>query len=51
MKHSIPSHPFPAGSLPFAIENLSYNNHYDYHKKHRHEYVELVVVEKGGGET
>lgn len=49
MKHSIQSHPFPAGSLPFAIENLSYDNHYDYHKKHRHEYVELVVVEKGGG--
>lgn len=48
-KISIPAHPFPSSKLPFAIEKLSHNNHYDYHKKHRHKYFELILIEQGGG--
>jgi len=48
-KSSIPSHPFPKSKIPFAIEELSYNNHYNYHEKHRHQYFELVFIENGGG--
>lgn len=32
-----------------VFEDIAYQNPYDFHKKHRHDYLEIILCEKGGG--
>lgn len=45
----IPSCSFPKNDFPILLENLNYKNPYDFTKEHRHEYFEIILIEKGGG--
>ena len=40
---------FPQYNRPLIIELLDYKNPYDYHKPHRHDYFEIILVEQGEG--
>ena len=46
---SLPTHDLPTKSKPIALEKIAYSNAYDFTKKHRHRYFELLFFEKGGG--
>ncbi|NDI99606.1 AraC family transcriptional regulator [Flavobacterium sp. LaA7.5] len=39
----------PQHHSPLVIEPLDYSNPYDYHKPHRHDYFEVILVKKGDG--
>lgn len=45
---NLPSHSIP-GKEDIVIESIDYPNPYDYTEKHRHEYFEILLFEKGGG--
>ncbi|AXG73986.1 helix-turn-helix domain-containing protein [Flavobacterium arcticum] len=39
----------PQHDKPLVIEPLDYSNPYDYHKPHRHDYFEIILVKNGKG--
>ncbi|MFT4659994.1 MAG: AraC family transcriptional activator of pobA [Patiriisocius sp.] len=46
---SFPIHDLSDKRQPIAVEPIAYSNAYDFTKKHRHRYFELLFFEKGGG--
>ncbi|MFK7758204.1 MAG: helix-turn-helix transcriptional regulator [Flavobacteriales bacterium] len=45
----LPTHDLQSRARPVTIEKLAYTNSYDFTKKHRHKYFEILFFEKGGG--
>lgn len=45
----IPSYGLPKKKCPVLIEDIGYRNPYDFTREHRHEYFEIILLEKGGG--
>lgn len=46
----LPAHALEAGSLQINILPLDYRNPYDFKRKHRHTYFEIMLIEKGGAQ-
>lgn len=46
----LPLHNLNSGESPLFIRAISHNNEYDFTQKHRHNYVEILFFETGGGE-
>ncbi|KOS06814.1 hypothetical protein AM493_12855 [Flavobacterium akiainvivens] len=48
--HVLPAHiALPDAGKALLIEPLDYNNPYDYHKPHRHDYFEIILIKSGTG--
>jgi len=48
--HLAPTYiPLPNPEKPLVIEALDYANPYDFHKPHRHDYFEIILVKNGTG--
>lgn len=41
--------PLPYSGKALIIEPLDYNNPYDFHKPHRHDYFEIILITGGTG--
>lgn len=45
----LPTHDLKGGASPFLVRDIAHTNSYDFTKKHRHSYFEIIFFEKGGG--
>lgn len=50
-KENLEIHELHTGGSKIQVRDIEHKNHYDYTKKHRHSYFELMLFEKGGGEN
>lgn len=46
---NIPTHSLITNSVPCAVEDIAHKNAYNYSKKHRHSYFEIILIKEGGG--
>lgn len=46
---NIPVHALKQNDFPFVMEDIAYKNPYDFTKKHRHDYLEIILLREGGG--
>ena len=45
----LPLHSLADGKFPIHVEDIRYNNPYDFTREHRHDYFEILFLKKGGG--
>lgn len=45
----LPLHSLEDGRFPVHVENIRYNNPYDFTREHRHDYFEIFFFKKGDG--
>ncbi len=48
-KAGIPTHSLMQAEYPVCLEDIGYNNPYDFTREHRHGYFELILLQQGGG--
>jgi AraC family transcriptional activator of pobA len=48
---NIKLHALSFGNSLIKVRDIEHNNAYDYTKKHRHSYFELMLFEQGGGDN
>lgn len=47
--NTIPAFSLTRNDFPVLTESLDYGNPYDFTREHRHQYFEIILIEKGGG--
>ena len=50
-KEIIKTHNLESERFPVYVRDIEHKNHYDFTKKHRHSYFEIILFKKGGGQN